>query len=309
MSGTWIETARATLLQLRDASAGWGQRVGSAPHVEPTVLACLGLLASGRAPGTATPPAEVRAAADWLASLQARNGSLGVSAALSAPGWTTAHGLLLWAALGGYTAQRERAARWLLDQKGVATPLLPPSERIVGHDTTLVGWPWVDDTHSWLEPTAWAVLALRRDGRADHPRVREGLRLIRDRAIADGGWNYGNNSVFGRALRPQPGPTGLALLALAGVDGPTEAAARALRYLQAVLPGTRAAESLCWGVLALRAWGCRPEAADGWLAGACDQALRRPDPAPRLAYLLLAAGDHALELLEPALEKGTRHAG
>ena len=122
---------------------------------------------------------------------------------------------------------------------GVAIPNLAAPERTVGHDTAIVGWPWVADTHSWLEPTAVAILALRREGKVDHPRVREGLRLIRDRAIPTGGWNYGNNVAFGRDLRPQPAPTGLALLALAGIDDRSEVVERAVGYLQESLPSTR----------------------------------------------------------------------
>lgn len=305
----WVETARGALLHLRGDAAGWGYRPETAPCVEPTVLACLGLLATDRDRRAGRPPAEVRGSADWLASLQGRDGSLGVSATLPTPGWTTPYGVLLWAALGGYTAQRERAAHWLLGQAGIPVPILAPSERTVGHDTTIIGWPWVAETHSWLEPTALTILALRRDGRADHPRVGDGLRLIRDRAIAAGGWNYGNNVAFGRDLRPQPAPTGLALLALSRAGGRTEIIERAIRYLQGALPGTRAIQSLCWGVLGLRAWGCCPEAADGWLAEARAQALRRPDSAPRLAHLLLAAGDRSLELLGMPPERGDRHEG
>jgi hypothetical protein len=297
MSGTWIESARETLLHRRGHAVGWGYRPGAAPCVEPTVLACLGLLASDRDGGAGHVAAEVRDAADWLAASQRQDGSLGVSATLPTPGWSTCYGILLWGALGGYTASRGRAARWLLGQGGISVANLAPPDRIVGHDTSLVGWPWVADTHSWLEPTAMTVLALRRDGKADHPRVRAGLQLIRDRAIASGGWNYGNNHLFGRDLRPQPAPTGLALLALAGVDGRTEMVERAIRYLQEALPGTHAAQSLCWGVLGLRAWGRCPEAADGWLEGACEQALRRNDLAPRSAHLLLAAGGRSLGLL------------
>jgi hypothetical protein len=304
MFGTWIETARATLLQPRGHAAGWGYRQESAPCVEPTALAGLGLLASDpdRRDGPRT--AVVRRAADWLTGLQCRDGSLGVSAALSTPGWMTSYGVLLWAAVGGYTAPRERAVRWLLGQEGVSVPIPAPSQRTVGHDTTIIGWPWVGDTHSWLEPTALTVLALRREGKADHPRIREGLRLIRDRAIASGGWNYGNNVAFGRDLRPQPGPTGLALLALAGEDGRTEIVERAIVYLEGALPATRAPQSLCLGVLGLRAWGRCPEAADGWLAQACEQAVHRHDSAPRLAHLLLAAGCRSLELLGLAPDRG-----
>jgi hypothetical protein len=256
-------------------------------------------------PGLAA--AEARRSADWLAALQRPDGSLGVSRALPDPGWSTPYGVLLWAALGGYTAQRERAARWMLGQGGIPGPTLPPSVRTVGHDTGIVGWSWVSETHSWLEPTAVTVLALRREGKADHPRVREGLRLIRDRAIGSGGWNYGNNVAFGRELRPHPGPTGLALLALAGVDGRTKAVGRAIRYLQEVLPGIRAAQSLCWGVLGLRAWGCCPDAADGWLAGAFEDPLHRHGSPLRSAHLLLGAGERSLELFDPTLVSGDRH--
>src|SRR5206468_3617360 len=154
---------------------------------------------------------------------------------------------------------------------------------------TISGWPWVADTASWLEPTALAVLALRREGFAQHPRVRDGLRLIRDRAIASGGWNYGNNVVYGHSLRPHPAPTGLALLALAGVDTRTAAVTRALRFLQQTLPNIRAVPSLCWGLLGLRAWGERPTWSTDLLAEVANQTFRGPAPPPRLAGLLLAA--------------------
>ena len=73
---------------------------------------------------------------------------------------------------------------------------------MIGHDSTLVGWPWVDGTHSWLEPTALAILALCREGLGDHPRVAAGIALILDRALEDGGWNYGGKAVFGRSAAP-----------------------------------------------------------------------------------------------------------
>jgi hypothetical protein len=272
-------------------------------------MACLGLLVTDRDRRAGHVAAEVRSSADWLAAFQRPDGSLGVSAALPDPGWATSYAVLLWGALGGYRPPRERAARWLLGQEGIPVPNLAPPERTVGHDTSLVGWPWVADTHSWLEPTAVAVLALRRGGEGDHPRVGAGLRLIRDRAIASGGWNYGNNVAFGRELRPQPAPTGLALLALAGVDRRAGVVERAIRYLHAALPGTRAPQSLCWGVLGLRAWGCCPDAAGGWLGEACEQALRRDDLAARSAHLLLAAGGRSPELLGLSPEGEDRHEG
>src|SRR5262249_52249430 len=173
-----------------------------------------------------------------------------------------------------------RAAGWLLDERGRTVDPADDPGHVAGHDTTLVGWPWVAGTHSWLEPTALAVLALGRAGLGAHPRVAEGLRLIRGRAVDAGGWNYGNKAVFGRALRAQPSPTGLALLALAGT-GPRDAAVgRAVAYLARTLPGVRAPVSLGWGLLGLRAWGEAPAGAGDWLAAAYPSGAGRPRAAP-----------------------------
>lgn len=131
------------------------------------------------------------------------------------PGWATPYALLLWGGLGGFDPQRRRAREWLVGLEGRPQPLSAEGRGMIGHDPTLVGWPWVTETHSWLEPTALAILALCREGLVEHPRVGWGIGLIVNRAIPGGGWNYGNKTMFGRTLRPQPGPTGLALLALA----------------------------------------------------------------------------------------------
>ena len=287
----WIEEARRTLEASRGRAGVWAYRPGLAPAAEPTALAGLAFHAiDGNSSMTA------RVAADWLASTQRPDGSIGVTADLNEPGWATPYALRLWGERGGHEVPRKRALAWLLDQQGL--PLEVPTDGSLGHDTTLVGWSWLPETHSWLEPTALAILAIRREGRGDHPRVSEGLRLIADRAIDEGGWNYGNCLVFGRSLRPQPGPTGLALLALAGTDSSRKAPyiERAIRYLEATLPGVRSATSLGWGLLGLDAWGRRPEDSDAWIAESAASLVHRPGPAPAegLALLILAANHNIL---------------
>ena len=197
---------------------------------------------------------------------------------------------------------RRRAAAWLLEQKG--NPIAVDAAYIgsvVGHDTTLVGWPWVEGTHSWLEPTAMAILALDREGLAYHPRVTEGIRVVLNRALAQGGWNYGNTSVFGRQLRPQPGPTGLALLALAAQASKhrPRSVDPAIAYLLRTLPDVRAPISLAWGVLGLRAWNASPAAAADWLSESYSQCTGRPDVTTGLSLLLLAHGDDPFVSREP----------
>jgi hypothetical protein len=274
----------------------WGYRDGGSPAVEPTALAALGLIATGSGmcsdsspTGTTGRLAAVRRAAAWLAERQREEGSLPAVAGRSMPGWATPYAMLLWGRLEGFDGRRHRARDWLLGVEG--QPLRPSAEdrAVLGHDPGLIGWPWVAGTHSWLEPTAMAILALCGEGCRDHPRVRRGLSLIVDRAVPGGGWNYGNTIVFGAALRPQPGPTGIALLALAACgrrDCP--AVPPALDYLRRTLPSIRAAASVGWGVLGLKAHPtCPPEAAS-WLEESYERCTGRPDATVGLGLLLMA---------------------
>jgi hypothetical protein len=299
MADGWIDASRRAVVALADA-ATWGYRRGASPAVEATALAALGLLATARGDDDPARALVVRSA-DVLAGLQRPDGSLGVGPSLPSPGWATPYALLLWQALGTHPEARRRAAAWLLAERVDTPPRSADPDHLSGHDSTIPGWPWVEGTHSWVEPTALAVLTLGREGHLEHPRVVDGVRLLADRAIESGGWNYGNNVVYGRSLRPQPAPTGLALLALARA-GSGKRVDRAATYLRSTLPGLRAASSLAWGLLGLRAWGLAPAASTGWLAESAARVIGRDDAATRLGLLLLAAGDERLNLfgLDPA---------
>lgn len=285
MGTTWSADAVEELQRGRGAN-GWGYGRGAAASSEPSALAALAL-AGGAAHADAT------VAGDALARLQGAGGGVGLSASFAEPKWPTALAVLAWAALDAHAAERARAVDWLLAQEGSRLPRSPLEPR--GHDTTIAGWPWVEGTHSWVEPTAFALMALRRAHRAEHARFAEGVRLLRDRSLPSGGWNMGNTIMFGTELRPQPTPTGLALLALAGAQPPDASIDRACAYLEALLPRTRAPMSLAWGVLGLTAWSRRPAGADAWLA---DAFRARADDGVHLstALLLLAARPDALAL-------------
>jgi len=203
----------------------------------------------------------------WLTKVQSPDGGVPVSQEFPSPCWPTALAIIAWqtAASHGqndFTDSIDRGVGWLLHHHGRSFPRDPT---VFGHDTTLTGWPWVAGTHSWVEPTSYAILALRHAGRADYHRVREAIRLLIDRALPDGGWNYGNTRVYQNTLRPFPGTTGIALCALAGeprspcIDG-------SIRYLSERLPGVRAPWSLGWGILGLSTWNACPDDAAGWLA-------------------------------------------
>lgn len=283
-----IEDWRPALVErllgaVNDAGA-WGYRAGSSGSAEPTALAALALSATGRA------PQRTAGALTWLAGLQRDDGAVPVSADVRRPSWPTALALLAWlrctpAVAEHYAAHIDKALNWILDARGRR---VAPDPAIHDHDSALVGWSWVAKTHSWIEPTAYALLALRAAGRADHPRVREGVELILDRALPAGGWNYGNRRVLENVLRPFPATTGVALAALAGE--PCEGCIQtALDYLTAELRRVRAPLSLAWGLIGLRAWHAQPPEAETWLE-ACAGRLTGQPPHPHYDALLLLAG-------------------
>ncbi len=306
---TWHDEARSRLLGLEVRPGSWSERPGGRPRVEATALAALALMAGGNRSAESDADDAAHRAADWLAAVQHPEGSLADSPESDGPGWVTPLAVWLWTALGTHPGPCGRATDWLLRRRGLALKLPPDERAAIGHDPTIPGWPWVAGTSAWVEPTAMAVLALRGLGLGDGGRVRDGQRLIRDRVLAAGGWNYGNTTVFGHDLVPHPQPTALALLALRGEAGEAEPlVCRSLAYLDRAVAATRAPLSLGWGLLALRAWGRRPAGSASWLVASFEAARRHPAPARRLALLLLAQGDRSLGwigLEDPGRSRGT----
>lgn len=231
----------------------WGYRVGEAPAAESAALAALAQLGHGRA-DAATKPLEA------LLKLQASAGDVGIYQGAADPHWGTAHAVIAWsAALNAGTVAAElrerlkaavvRGCEFILS---VAGKRIPKSDSI-SHDTTLVGWPWVEGTHSWLEPTAVCYLALRAASIEQHPRGLEAVRLMVDRLLPDGGCNYGNTFVLGQPLRPHIQPTGIVMTALAGTDADDPRIAKSLSWLDSELDAQTPTASLAYGLLGLAA--------------------------------------------------------
>ncbi|MGE5712211.1 MAG: prenyltransferase/squalene oxidase repeat-containing protein [Nitrospira sp.] len=190
-----------------------------------------------------------------LSHEQNEDGRLSVSRGHPDSYWPTALAALAWQDSSHSQASQGRAIRFLLETTGVHRPRR--SDELAAHDTLLKGWPWVGGTHSWIEPTALSVIALKAAGHEQHDRVREAIRMMLDRQLPHGGWNYGNTLVFGRELRPMPESTGAALTGLAGAVG-QEKVARSIEYLQGEVDRLRTPISLGWALLGLAAWDRGP---------------------------------------------------
>jgi len=232
-----------TLAGQAHAEGGWAYAPGQAVHLEPTCLALLALSLDGDRFKTAIQ--QGRAA---LERCGISDGSYRLPYTREEAVWPTALVLFVQGVLQFPPAHIERTAARLLDLRGrpVDSAHLEGAQDI---DLRLEGWPWAEGNFSWVEPTAWACLALRRVGQGGHPRVRDGLRLLLDRALEEGGINYGNRRILGKTTEPIPGPTALMLLALQG-HGDEARVAAAVKYLQGqVVHGDL--EHLCWAKLAL----------------------------------------------------------
>jgi uncharacterized protein (DUF362 family) len=227
-----------------EKAGGWGYTTGQGAHLEPT---CLALLALHRSP---TEYAEsIEMGMRFLASNALLDGSYRLERGRREAVWTTAMAAFVLAVFGRETKNREQTPAFLLGlegQKGDANN----SSEVNDIDLNLVGWPWAVGNFSWVEPTAWACLALRRAGHGSQDRVRQGIQMLLDRAFEDGGINYGNRKVLGRRTEPIPGPTALMLLALQGYNDDPKVRAAANYLLKHALDSTDL-EHLCWAKLAL----------------------------------------------------------
>ena len=243
------------LAALAHPEGGWGYAPDQPAHLEPT---CLGLLALVLEPASHREVFDKARAA--LERCGAGDGTYRLERGREEAVWPTALVLFMQSVLRTKDEDRARTAAALLQLRG-RLPANHDDGEIHDIDLTLVGWPWADGNFSWVEPTAWACLALRRTGLGDHARVQEGQRLLLDRTFDEGGINYGNRHILGKSLEPVPGPTALMLLALQG-HGHEPRVQASVRYLQREEVVGDDLEHLCWARLALTAHAEQPGVAE-----------------------------------------------
>jgi uncharacterized protein (DUF362 family) len=286
-----VRTFLNSLAALAHPDGGWGYSPGLAAAPEPT---CLALLALTAEPEAFAPV--IAAGVQALLRCARPDGSYRLAVGRPEAVWPTAQVLFTRAALGHPPAELRPGGETLLRLRGRVLPDDPEVADMIDLNVKLIGWPWGEGTFSWVEPTAWACLALARLGQEGHPAAEEGRRLLLDRAFDEGGVNYGNRRVLGKLTEPIPGPTALMLLALQRhPDHPRVAAA--LRYLRGQLADSTDLEHLGWGKLAFDAHRTNPEAAgflprlDERIRAAHQEASARPvtpTSLPRLALTALA---------------------
>jgi hypothetical protein len=191
-----------------------------------------------------------------LASSQLNDGRIILSKGYEEIFWPTALAVMAWDNSQDCIEAKSLGIDFLLKNSG--KHWIKKNNSFAGHDTSVRGWPWIGNTHSWVEPTSLVLLALEANGHGDHERAREARRMLLDRQLDKGGWNYGNTAVFGQQLRAMPESTGLALNALAGKT-PRKNVKKSITYLKREIDRLKTPLSYSWGFLGLSAWGELPE--------------------------------------------------
>ena len=217
----------AELNGLRGADGGFPVSVAGASEVEPTVVAALAL--------------RDQRARNWLVPRQRPDGGFGELDGRVAGPTTSALAALV---LDGGRARR--ALAHAIAGRGLPLPNTDHPER-------RVAWGWTSDTRSLTEPTARVLLAVNARTPQDRATRAEALGLLADRQCADGGWNFGNASVYDVDLKSYPQTTAIALIALQGAA--QELVGPALRYLADAWRLEPGGLTLAQTVLALRLHG------------------------------------------------------
>jgi hypothetical protein len=255
---------------------------GSASRPDATAWAAVALFAAGLAGPVAT------AARAALAAGQLPDGRVPVLPQRPEAAWPTTLALLAWLPDPAYAGPAARAAAWLVGHPGAHWPRQDKENATVGHDTSLRGWAWIDGTHSWVEPTSLAMLALSALPDPPGEALGEAVRLLLDRQLPGGGWNYGNTRVFRNTLLPVPESTGHALTALGGRAAP-EAVAASLDYLAGPECDVPTPLAAAWRAFGLGAYGAAtPGTAANCLAALARQDRYGPYDTPQLAQVIAA---------------------
>jgi len=211
MAGSPIGRLTAALRHGRNADGGWGYYAGKASRIEPT---CWGALCLARAAALSAGSSD--AALRWLAARQRPVGF--IDDATGEPPNIGFNGLAVLAVRNADLSSSGCAKR-LLDALGRTKGAAAEDGKASRQDNALHGWSWIEGTFSWVEPTSWCLLALKKSpallpARERAARIDEAERLLLDRVCQSGGWNYGNSNVLGKELNAHVPTTALALLAL-----------------------------------------------------------------------------------------------
>lgn len=252
--------ASAVLQQLQNSDGGWGYHEGSESRVEPTCWALRALSCSADAD-----PQVLSRAREFLLKSQSQEGFWTASPEMQTGSWVTSLACLVLAEDPQAHTSIQHGLTWLCGDYPLDTSFVlrmvkrfRGNSNIAEQSDAYRGWGWTPRTSSWVEPTAFALMALEA---CDKHKIKEAARrvplavgLLHDRMCPGGGWNSGNPKVYGVAGQPLVLPTSWALLALRSFPE-HENKTLSLAWLRAEVQSIESPGSLAVATLCLEAYG------------------------------------------------------
>jgi hypothetical protein len=239
-------------LRKNGTGGSWAYHPGQAPSVEATAWCAIAMRNDE----------DVRASAiSYLMNVQNSDGGWSSEHTFGISDWNSTLGLLSLRLLSDTANDKKlkSAVQFLLDDK---TDFYNPFAKVIvsilkGREFLQYpqGWPWNRDCFHWVEPTSYALLALKP---LSTPSMKESLQradaFLIDHACIGGGWNHGDYKPLGFPTPPYPVTTAQALCALQ--DIPSDATVQAgLHYLNKVSNEQNTVMSLAWSILARDLYG------------------------------------------------------
>jgi hypothetical protein len=253
---------RAALLDARNMDGGWGYAPGRRSRIEPTSWAALAL---GHSEGQAPDVESLRAwqrQNDWLMDLPGTPPNIAFNALAA----------LTFLQDPSTASLAQPIIGRVIEAKGLRLGQYDA----IRQDNSIQAWPWVDGTASWVEPTAWCLLLLKKVrsqslSQEAHERIRIGEQLLFDRVCHDGGWNYGNPEVYGQKLWPYVPTTAVALLAMRDHRN-HPVVTRSLAQLKKDVASERSVVAVALTIICLREYGVATDALEQAVAELSAQA-------------------------------------
>lgn len=217
-----LDEATSLLLTLQNPDGGWGAVAARRSNTEVTALSVLALQSLGKHTGAS---ASLQSGMRWLIERQNADGSWPINDSAKGPSWATAIAIIALSGAPEYRAQVVKAGHWALEQEGGKPGILAQfinfvtgQDKVVRLNQDLIGWPWTTGNFSWVEPTSYFMIAVKKlkahlPASALQQRVEQAELMIYDRMCDGGGWNVGNSEVYDEKLWPYPDTTALALIA------------------------------------------------------------------------------------------------
>jgi hypothetical protein len=248
---SYLGVRQDILRRSQNPDGGWSYYTGKQSWLEPTFYGALVLHGD---------PAADRAWA-LMKSWQQPDGSWPPTAGAAISGWGTALCLTLAHLRGEVDGTYLKGVAYLLKTAGTESEMWRRALARIGllnpgRNLSLKGWPWKEGTASWVEPTAHALIALKKayalvPAPELNERIHSGEALLLDVRCKDGGWNFGSPWTLGEDQRSYPETTALALL---GLQGRTEAGS-SLNLAKGWLQDTPSSLARAWITIALRLHG------------------------------------------------------